>query len=141
LSIGDSDWHNIWITVLSMLIGALILYAIKSWHTLMRRMDAQDAALAKSAAASITQAQAAQVQAAAASRNEEAIANLRGTVAKEFGGNSGGMRQRIDEIDKKVDVLSRDHKTLSSNVSDLAGRFTQHLVDLTDAATKKRGTK
>lgn len=132
MSIADQDWHTIWITVLAALIVAGILYVIRSWHKLMRRLDAQDRDQAEQMRVLRDQAHAVTAQSATAARLDAAIDGLRATVAKEFGGNSGGMRERINAIDSKVNEVSTRQVGISTALADLKGRFTQHLEDQSD---------
>ena len=55
------------------------------------------------------------------------IAGFKEDLKKEFGGNSGGMREAINRISDTVDRVDTKTNELAVEVGELRGRFEQHM--------------
>lgn len=71
-------------------------------------------------------------------RVEDAFLSLEQMQEREFGGNGGGLREALNNLDAKLDSMHEDLRAQSrritdveSQVSHLRGRFEQHLHDTT----------
>ena len=126
LDLTDSDYHTIWVTVLGALILALIVYAVRAWHTLQQRLDTQDDALRD-----------AQLDRA---RHTEQWTRIADELDSQFGGNSNGLRQAIDTLREQslaglkaataqIEGIAVTQQTLVWGQAELKGRFMQHLED------------
>jgi hypothetical protein len=72
-----------------------------------------------------------EIQMAHAESERDAILNeletLKVSLSREFGGNSGGMREAINRISITVDALDVKSNALSVEIGELRGRFDQHM--------------
>ena len=50
-------------------------------------------------------------------------------IEEQFGPNGGGLREAVNNIGKKVDVIESRTNELCADVSELTGRFDQHIVE------------
>jgi len=50
-------------------------------------------------------------------------------IEHQFGPNGGGLRQAVNEMSGKVDKIESRVNSMSTDLSSLAGRFDQHIVE------------
>jgi archaellum component FlaC len=56
------------------------------------------------------------------------IASFKSDLRREFGGNSGGMREAINRISDTVERVDMKTQSVAVDVADLRGRFEQHMT-------------
>lgn len=57
------------------------------------------------------------------------IAQKLESIEKQFGPNAGGLRQAVNEMSRKVDVIETRTNDLCVDVAELTGRFDQHIKE------------
>ena len=98
-------------------IGVIIGTIIIGLWRIRAAMDRRDAELEKQAAV------------AEAERDSilKEIESFKSDLRREFGGNSGGMREAINRISVTVDRVDEKTNDLAVEVGELRGRFEQHM--------------
>lgn len=57
------------------------------------------------------------------------IADKLDFIEKQFGPNGGGLREAVNSMSHKVDNIDRRLNKVDTEVSRLAGRFDQHMIE------------
>lgn len=50
-------------------------------------------------------------------------------IEKQFGNNGGGMREAINNMSAKVDVIERRVNAIDRSLAEVSGKFEQHVVE------------
>lgn len=50
-------------------------------------------------------------------------------IEKQFGPNGGGLREAVNNVAHKVDIIDRRLNKVDTEVSRLSGRFDQHMIE------------
>jgi methyl-accepting chemotaxis protein len=106
-----------WLQILSV-VGAVIfgIYRIR------KSLDHRDSEMEKRLDTQIA------VGASERERIMDQIEVLRSDLNKEFGGNSGGMREAINRISDTMDRVDVKSNSLAVEVAELRGRYDQHML-------------
>lgn len=57
------------------------------------------------------------------------LESIEKTLEKQFGGNSGGIREAINSMQGKVDKIEDRVNSMSAELANVSGRFEQHIEE------------
>lgn len=60
---------------------------------------------------------------------EQQLEHIEETLNKQFGGNSGGIRESINNMHGKIDKIENRVNIMATDVANLSGRFEQHIEE------------
>ena len=106
-----------WLQILS--VVAAVIFGI---YRIRKSLDQRDTEMEKRLDTQIA------VGASERERIMDQIEVLRTDLKKEFGGNSGGMREAINRISDTVERVDGKSNSLAVEVGELRGRFEQHML-------------
>lgn len=50
-------------------------------------------------------------------------------ITNQFGPNGGGLRQAVNEMSQKIDRIDARVNTIAEDLSEVSGRFDQHIIE------------
>lgn len=61
---------------------------------------------------------------------QQAVNYIKERMEKEFGGNSGGIRERINAMDGKIDKIEEKVDANAIDIAKITGQFSQHIEEM-----------